>query len=117
MTKATETLAKYLKKALDKHGAKAELARKSGVHPNSIDSYVDLKTSPTLEQIERMANALGVQPWELIRPNGASPTAEFSPALIDLMRRIAKLSPAHLSLIIKAVELSEQLSKVNDKLG
>lgn len=115
MTKATEILANYLKKALDRHGAKAELARKSGVHPNSIDSYLELKTSPTLEQVEKMASALGIQVWEVFKPDSATPTQEFTPEIVALMRRIAKLNPAHRMLIIEAVTLAEKLAQTGDK--
>lgn len=49
-------------------GFKAELARKMGVAPSLIQNYVDGNRTPGLDQLDKFAAALGVQPWELIKP-------------------------------------------------
>ncbi len=51
-----------------KYGFQAELARKMGVSPGLIQSYVKGERTPGLDQLDKFAAALGRHPWDLIRP-------------------------------------------------
>jgi transcriptional regulator with XRE-family HTH domain len=72
----------------------AELARRSGIGQTTISLYLRPKArgdtvsgkagSPTLANIEALADALGVEVWELLRM--------VTPAERELMRAVAKMA-------------------------
>lgn len=79
---------KYLAAALEKHGSVSELVRKTGLSRTAIDSWLRKETSPTLESLEKIAEALGKKPWELIYPEGELPTSPAASPTIDALSKI-----------------------------
>lgn len=58
-----------LRKLLNPRGAKAEFCRKTGMARGLLDAYLAGNSKPGLDQIDKFAEALGVQPWDLIKPD------------------------------------------------
>lgn len=55
-------------------GFKADLARRMGMGKSALQNYFDNNRTPGLDMIDKIAAALGVQAWELIKPSNAWPT-------------------------------------------
>ncbi|WP_429942000.1 XRE family transcriptional regulator [Achromobacter xylosoxidans] len=84
-----ETLAANLARLMDRRGwTQAALAKQSGVGQTTISLYLNPERrqpsksgkipSAKLTEVESLANAVGVEPWELLKPVLAAPKA--SPA-------------------------------------
>lgn len=73
-----------------KRGFQSELARNIGVHVNLIQKYVKGETVPGFDQVDKIAEALGLQAWELIKPDGATPTPK-EPGNAELLEAMSKL--------------------------
>lgn len=57
-----------LKRVMSERGINiTELAKLTGITNANISNMIHGKTSPNLDTIERIANALGVDAWELLR--------------------------------------------------
>ena len=93
MPNLAECLAKNLEAARLKLGLKRiELAERAGVSQSKMTRYLDGKQKPNIETIERLAEGLGMQPWELLQPPGAAHTPD--PALAPISD-IVKLLQAY----------------------
>ncbi len=68
----SELFKKYLNNALNvrKCITKSALAKASGISRSQIDDYLGGR-NPTIESLGKIAKALDVQPWELIKPENA----------------------------------------------
>lgn len=88
MPKSMDLLSKKLEEACKVH-PKVEIRRKTGFSGSQIDRYIERKSVPTLDNLDVIAKALGVAPWELIKPDNALPTpAPVTPTLQDLFKVI-----------------------------
>lgn len=74
MSKSAKVFQNYLKSWAEDRGFIADFARKMRVKPPIFYRYMSGETKPSLEQLDRIADALELQPWELIKPDGALPT-------------------------------------------
>lgn len=91
MNKSADLAIKKLKKLLEPRGAKADFCRKTGIARSLLDIYLAGGSRPGLDQIDKFAEALGIQSWELIKPDGAIPTpAQESPTVESLTKIIAE---------------------------
>jgi transcriptional regulator with XRE-family HTH domain len=79
MSKAPEVLRKRIAALYSDFGRIAEVVRKTGLSRRVLEKWRDGESSPSIENLERLADALGVQPWELIKPDGAQPTKQEVP--------------------------------------
>lgn len=111
MSSSSEILAKKIDAALVEWGAKAKLQRDAGISHSQLERYRDKRSDPTLATLDRLAEGMGFQPWELIKPEGASPTPGLSEDVIILAKRIERLDPAHRGVVLKAIEMSEELTR------
>lgn len=99
MPKSWEVLRNKLNIMATIRGFKADLARKMGIHSSLIQAYLDGTTTPGIDQIDRFAEALGLQTWELIKPDNAIATpmkkepgnAELLAALVELQAKVQEL--------------------------
>lgn len=63
-----------LKEVLSEKGVtSAELAGRVGVSKATVSNLINNKTMPSLDTLEKIAEALGVEMWELFTKNPASP--------------------------------------------
>lgn len=57
-----------LKRVMAERGLNiTELAKLTGITNANISNMIHGKTSPNLDTIERIAKAIGIEPWELLR--------------------------------------------------
>jgi transcriptional regulator with XRE-family HTH domain len=109
MSKSWDLLRKYLESLATTRGFKADLARKMGISRSQMQTYLDGERTPGLDMLDRFAEALGTQAWELIKPDAALPTPQpENPDTEALASVIAKQAAR-----IKALEMRfEALSSV-----
>jgi transcriptional regulator with XRE-family HTH domain len=70
MPNSAKALAKNLSKLTEsepKQISKTQLSEKSGIGRSSLDAYIKEQTIPQLDVLDRIANALGANPEDLIR--------------------------------------------------
>lgn len=92
MPKSLNLIKNRLSGYFKERGAKAEIRKKTGFSGSQLDRYISGESDLGVEQLDRLAEALGIQPWELIKPDGTMPTpAPESPALEPLLEAIRRL--------------------------
>lgn len=72
MANSSELLQKALREATNRRGDIADLARKAGLKPPQMQRYISGDHVPSLDNLDRIASALGKEAWELIKPHEAS---------------------------------------------
>lgn len=82
-SKSREAFRKALERAVEPHGAVSRLARESGLSRATIDKWLRDESTPTLDNLDAVAGALGVIPWELIKPERAGAEASQPPERLD----------------------------------
>lgn len=111
MYRSPELLAKALNLALSSHGSIADFCKKAGFTYPTVQHWRNLERSPTLENLDRIAMALGVQPWELIKPYGAEATPIPRPVLNlsdSIQEAIRKSLKEELTPIVQMLAILEQ---------
>ncbi len=90
MSNTLDLLIKRLKPDLSEHGAVSKFCRKTGFSRTAVDKWLKGMSAPTVDSLDQIAEALGIQPWELIRPEGALPTPQpVPPTVTELLDVIA----------------------------
>jgi transcriptional regulator with XRE-family HTH domain len=79
MTNSAKTLEDLLNRAKETRGFIAELSQKTGIKGPQLQRYITGKNVPGLDILDRIAKALGIDPWELIKPPGAEIAAHARP--------------------------------------
>lgn len=86
------------------------LAKESNVTAPRLSVYLKGKQTPTLEVVERIAAALGCQPWELLKPDGAQAApAPKEPGNEELLAAMQKQRATIVELQEKVRKLEAQL--------
>jgi transcriptional regulator with XRE-family HTH domain len=116
MSKSADLFKKELAHRLRKRGAQTELFKATGIGLSSINGYMSGKNSPTLEQIDRIAEALGVEPWEMIKPQDVTriPKTEEQIEMERLFFRLPTESK-HLLLSLARTLNGDETSSADDK--
>ena len=110
MDKTVELLITYLQGHLSKHGDIADFCRKTNISRPTVDRWFKGERTPDLEALTKAAKYFGIQPWELLQPEGAIPTpAPQSPTVEALTKVIADQER-------RIKELEAQLQKNGEKL-
>lgn len=81
MSKSFELLQKRLLTEAKSHGRIANIARETGVSRVTLDRWIAGESIPSLENLDRVAAALGENPWDLLKPVNnpvATPAAVLS---------------------------------------
>lgn len=83
MANSTKHLAKALEDLFQSRGrgTKADLMKKTGMSPSVLAGYLKAENSPSLDQVDRIADYFEISPWELLKPEGAQPTPSAAEAL------------------------------------
>lgn len=86
MSKSPKTLAKKLAAFIDgKEMSKMGLHKRTGLTRDSINDYLSETTVPRLDQVDRLAEAMGVEPWQLIQPGNLTPRQMRIISLVSAM--------------------------------
>lgn len=96
------------------HGKKAEFIRFTGFSRASVDRWLSESSAhnsiPGIDDLDKIASWFKVQPWELIKPDGALPTpAPQEPGVSQLLRVIEELTTA-----LKAAQKKEAPARIAD---
>lgn len=90
--KLADIFRKNLEKSLAKRGAPSAVAKKAGMLPGQVYRYISGEATPSLEVIERLADALGIPAAELLTDHSDDATIErFSREWNALRARAEKL--------------------------
>ena len=87
---------------------KKELARRMNIEPSTIQQYFSgrHKYGPRLDQIDKIAEALEIEPWQLIKPEeapGISVKDESLDRVLAIWRRLNKEERSRLLAAIDAL--------------
>ena len=115
MTNAAEILRKKLSAEIESGKiSKTELCRKTGFSRSLLDAYLKGTTTPGLDAIQRAAEAIGKEPWQLLGPD-EPPAVEALTILLDKQEARIKELEAKLAGrtgVAPNVECDEILSRV-----
>lgn len=75
-----------LRRETQTHGRAAEICRLAKVNRSTFDYWVKGITVPQLDQVDRIATALGRPAWELIKP----PSMDHTEQLIEKIRALSE---------------------------
>lgn len=74
MSKSPKSVAKNIKRLLEATGwSYKELADKAGLTPNKISDYVNLKATPGLDNLDKIATAFGIATSDLVNTEAPLP--------------------------------------------
>lgn len=116
MSNALEQLRKRLNLFCQKRGAKAEIRAKTGFSASQLDRYISGETVPGVDQLEKIAEALGVQPWELIKPEAALPTPQPNPPTVDALLAVIKEQEKRLEEKVANKNVQAEINHLMDAL-
>jgi transcriptional regulator with XRE-family HTH domain len=95
MAKSWDLLRNRLKKALSPHGAVSEFCRRTGFARSGVDRWMHNENIPKLDNLDVIAEGLGVNPWDLIKPESIpqlqlpKPTPEEAlEVLTEIVRKV-----------------------------
>lgn len=97
MGKSAEALRKRVADSIARYGAIEKMCEKTGYSRNAIKAWATEHSNPRLDAIEKMAKALGQEPWQLLRPEeSAKPSLAPAPLpFADLEKELRKLGHGH----------------------
>lgn len=111
MAKSADQLKKSLRNAFAERGEKAAFLRKTKFAPSQVESWLS-GTAPTLDTLDRIADALEAEPWQLILPEGE--------ATIPKSKHTAELARLENELILSREDLKasrRQYNQLIDRTG
>jgi transcriptional regulator with XRE-family HTH domain len=112
MAKVLEVFRGWLQAALDSNQiSKAELHRKTGIARPSIDAYLE-GSDIGLKALQRVADAIGLEPWEVLRPHD-NQKGPRSPLIAEIVRRLERLDERQIRALLGMVIAFDEADKVN----
>lgn len=118
---AVRAIADHVQRRVDELGSQEKVAELFGGHQKDVSRLVNCRTNPTLDRVEAVANALGMDIWDFVRPipkkGDSSVTRAFAiKALVDEVE--SGLSDEELIQVIdtvkNAVKMKKQRVATND---
>lgn len=109
MHKSSQALQKKLSEALSPHGSIGDFVKKTGFSRSGVEKWRDGESSPSIENLEKIAEALETDPWDLIKPANASDT--------DLRMRMKSETAAFVRREKELLEMLEASIGVGGKPG
>lgn len=106
MGNSWELLRKRLLLLRDHHGAVAEFCRKTGLNRQTVENWLDGKSAAGIENLDRIAGALGREPWQLLAPTG-TPGAGVPPDILEALAR-ALSDPKNEEFIRRWLEIANK---------
>lgn len=92
MSKSQDILAERLEAELKRREkGKGDLAGVLGISRPTLDAYLKGKKPPTLDTLDRIAIAIGKEPWQLIGPEAPPTVEELTQVIQNQERRIREL--------------------------
>lgn len=86
------------------------LAGRAGVNDKTIGRMLKGDNEPSLDTVSAVAKALGMEPWQLIRPERSHPPKLTIPAALDALIEVAgQLPPAERKELADAASLLSQV--------
>lgn len=95
ITDAAQVLADNLRSLMSQHAdmkTQAKVAKRASMDQRTVGRILNKEHSPTLKQIDGLASAFGLLPWQLLVPNLDAtnpPTVFLTQAERDLYKRLA----------------------------
>lgn len=104
MDNLTDRFKKSVERVMTEKGMnQRDLAKALQVAPPGLSRLLADQTSPRLDTVERIAHALGQEPWQLLRPDEpAKPTQAGIPHLSKFIDELEKLPQGDAIQVLKA---------------
>jgi transcriptional regulator with XRE-family HTH domain len=109
MASASERFRKRLTDLTAAHGAVSELARTSGLSRSVIDKWLEGGSVPSIDNVERVAEALNLSIGELLGPEPERPRPW--PAMKDLFAALSTLDESEVPTIATALSAAIRTAK------
>lgn len=105
-----ETLARNLRHLMEMENlSEPALAKRSGVSQRTINNILRIEKAPTLDTVDKLAAAFGLNLWHLIMPSLPEDLVR-SPSLEKLYRAYIKASPDGREYIDRVAEREAKFS-------
>lgn len=130
-----DLLTERLRAVLKPRGQGVKFSRDYGFSRSQVQLWMKEPINPTLETLDRIAAALGQEPWELLRPEAPQACSAPAPAIegfstllaeLNRLRQIAERDPAYAADAVKVLrmvlapylrEASLQAAQRDDEFG
>ena len=102
MGKYQDYFVKLLNEKLAAHGSVSEFCRKGNLNRSTVENWLGGR-SPSIENLERIAETLGITPDQLLCPPGREPGLREvpMPGLPELIEELKHLDQGHAAELIK----------------
>lgn len=98
MFRSSKSLADFLEGLLESGKiSKTELHKRTGIGRPNIDAYISLKSSPTLDSLDRISEAIAIPPWDLIKDHDE----EKSSVQREIISLVSRMNDAELDPFLK----------------
>lgn len=102
-------MSNFLNDRCKERGEKARIREKTGFSGSQIEGYFTGDTGASIDQLDRLAEALEIEPWDLIKPANASDN--------DLRTRMKSETAALLRREKELIDLAESALNVGGRPG
>jgi transcriptional regulator with XRE-family HTH domain len=104
MGKSAKLFAKAIHHFLEmRELSQSDLAEKIGQSPQVINRYANASSDNRISAIDKVADALGIQPHELLIDHQAKPESE-SIELLEAIRLLKNLDPVRLDVVLRLLK-------------
>lgn len=115
MGRASDAFLARIRTALEPRGAVAEFCRKTGFARGSVLNWLEKGQSPNVENLDRIAEFLKVEPWELIKDPDDAPKAPKEHSIEDCLRAVAEYSTSQRETVKKVRQKANRAHPDKDK--
>lgn len=106
MSKASESLRKNLRAIMDANGLnQGHVAAISGIARPHVNRALNDKSNPRLDTVEKLAHAVGVETWELIKDQAPHKDESLTVTQSKIILLVRALQDQHIAeMILSALE-------------
>jgi transcriptional regulator with XRE-family HTH domain len=99
MSRSLEQIRIRLKKAIESGQiTKEEIKKSAGFSGSQLNRYIEGESEPGIDAVDRIADALKVKPWDLIKP------PEATNAEAEILTKLAHLSPKGRGIVLNLID-------------
>lgn len=110
MRLAIDIFREKLRSALSQYGAVSEFCRQTGIGRTAVDRWLKDEGGPSIESLDKIAEALGTTPDQLIKP----PDDSIPLAKRELLSVISQLNDREIAMLGATItQLIESFRRVN----
>ena len=119
MRKSADLLSKRLNILLASHGAVADFCKKTGFSRTAVETWRDGESSPTLKNLDVIAESLGVDPLKLLDAETIpeSIPGNLLPALLEIAAILPRLHEGEVTVVLNTLRTLAASKDVSPKIA